>query len=49
MTWLEQKEEERMLLAKGDINKYRALSSGSVADYISLLKHYLDGNRQNSR
>lgn len=48
VTWLEEKEQERVLLSKGDIDKFRALSSGSVQDYLAILKHHLDGNRQNS-
>ena len=28
VTWLEEKEQERVLLSKGDIDKFRALSSG---------------------
>lgn len=46
--WLEEKEQERVVLSKGDIDKFRALSSGSVQDYIAILKHHLDGNRQDS-
>ena len=43
-----QKEQERVLLSKGDIDEFRALSSGTVQDYLAILKHHLDGNRQNS-